>query len=170
VREAKLSAVSAARVFSQQPDRVAAAWRRVRLAQASHGAPVHNLLDDVVEPFIRELGRNLEGAAGSAWARTRGVLRVSPERGVQALQEEFVTLLRCLGDALNVLGAGPVQQALVRSALQEAMESALAHAHQLVEPSAPSPRVPFGGLVVELFERRAPARSTHAAAPPRGMH
>lgn len=162
---------SAARVFTQQPDRVAAAWRRVRLAQAAnHGGPVHNLLDDAVEPFIQELGRTLEGASGSAWGRTRGVLRISPERGLRALQDEFVSLLRCLTDALEVLGAGPLQQERVRASIQEAMHSALAHAQQLAEPLAAAPRVPFGGLVVELFERQPPARTAQAPSPARDVH
>ncbi len=168
--QVKQTSLSAARVFSQQPDRVAAAWRRVRLVQATQGAPAHNLLDDVVEPFIRELGRSLEGAPGSPWARTRGVLRISHERGPGALQAEFFTLLRCLGDALDALGAPPSQQRLIRSAVREGMDSALAHAIHLAEPSLPVPDVSFGGLIVELFERRPTPDTADAAHPVRGVH
>ncbi|MET0402191.1 MAG: hypothetical protein ABW123_07285, partial [Cystobacter sp.] len=64
-----------ARVFVGQPERLAAAWRRMRFAEArKDGAPPRNQLDSVVEPFIREVGRGLEGTEGSAWSRTRAVL------------------------------------------------------------------------------------------------
>ena len=71
-----------ARVFAGQPERLAAAWRRVRFAEARKdgGAP-RNQLDSVVEPFIREVGRKLEGKEGSPWSRTRAVLRLMyPDR------------------------------------------------------------------------------------------
>ncbi len=67
-----------ARVFAGQPERLAAAWRRIRFAEArKEGSAPRNQLDSVVEPFIREVGRSLEGAAGSPWSRTRAVLRLS---------------------------------------------------------------------------------------------
>ncbi|MFP2912748.1 hypothetical protein ACLESD_48620 [Pyxidicoccus sp. 3LFB2] len=96
-----------ARFFRQQPDRIAALWRRMRLATEAEGS-VHVLgqLDGLVEPFIREVGRTLEGEETSPWSRTRAVLRLSPERGARALYDEFAALRRCLVDAAEVLGGG----------------------------------------------------------------
>src|SRR5690349_3139233 len=79
--ETVVAAGSVGRVFSSRPDRLAAAWRRVRYSQTKKGTIPENLLDTLVEPFIQEIGRNLCGAQGSAWTRTRGVLRVSAGRG-----------------------------------------------------------------------------------------
>ena len=146
---------SVARVFTQQPDRVAAAWRRVRFAQAKHTAVPSNLLDNVVEPFVRELGSYLAGKPGSPWSRTSGVLRISPERGARGLYEEFAALRRCLQDALEVLGGDGSQRAAVNAALDEAVDSSVALFQLTQDPTGESPRVPFGGLVVEFFENAA---------------
>src|SRR5688572_31974013 len=109
-----------ARVFAGQPERLAAAWRRVRFAEARKdgGAP-RNQLDSVVEPFIREVGKKLEGEEGSPWSRTRAVLRLAPGRGVRALHEEFAALRRCLVDAVETLGGGDTERAVVNQALDE---------------------------------------------------
>jgi hypothetical protein len=155
-------AAGAARVFSQQPDRVAAAWRRVRYAEGRKGEVPHNLLDDVVEPFICEVGRSLAGDPGSAWGRTRAVLRLSPERGVRALYEEFAALRRCLVDALEVLGGTEDDRTTINRAVDEAVDSAVAYFQRLSDASADAPRVAFGGLVVEFFERTRPARGKTA--------
>jgi len=158
-RARRVVAAGAARVFAQQPDRVAAAWRRVRYAEGRKGEVPHNLLDDVVEPFICEVGRGLSGNPGSAWARTRGVLRLSPERGVRALYDEFAALRRCLVDALEVLGGTDEDRNTINRAVDEAVDSAVASFQQLSDGRAEAPRVPFGGLVVEFFERPSPART-----------
>jgi hypothetical protein len=154
----RVAAAGAARVFSQQPDRVAAAWRRVRYAEGRKGEVPHNLLDDVVEPFICEVGRSLAGDPSSAWGRTRAVLRLSPERGVRALYEEFAALRRCLVDALEVLGGSEEDRTTINRAVDEAVDSAVAYFQRLSDASADAPRVSFGGLVVEFFERTRPAR------------
>jgi hypothetical protein len=146
-------------VFAGQPERLAAAWRRVRFAEArKEGSPPRNQLDGVVEPFIREVGRSLEGKGGSPWSRTRAVLRLTPKRGVRALHEEFAALRRCLLDAVETLGGGDAERAVVNQALDEAEDSAVALMERLVNPIAPRPRVPFAGLVVQLFERPAAVR------------
>ena len=157
-RANRVAAAGAARVFSQQPDRVAAAWRRVRYAEGPKGEVPHNLLDDVVEPFICEVGRSLAGDPSSAWGRTRAVLRLSPERGVRALYEEFAALRRCLVDALEVLGGTDEDRGAINRAVDEAVDSAVASFLRLSDAGAEAPRVPFGGLVVEFFERPNPAR------------
>ncbi len=144
---------SAARVFSAQPDRVAAAWRRLRYAEGKKGEVPNNLLDNMVEQFVSEVGRSLAGARGSAWTRTQGVLRVSVDRGARGLYEEFSALRRCMVDALDVLGAGAEERAVVNQALDEATQSAVALAQRFTDPDADAPEVPFGGLVVEYFER-----------------
>jgi hypothetical protein len=160
-----------ARVFVGQPERLAAAWRRMRFAEArKDGSPPRNQLDGVVESFVREVGRSLEGAGGSAWGRTRAVLRLSPRRGTKALHEEFAALRRCMLDAVETLGGGDEERAVISQALDEAVTSTgelLAH---LSNPFAPKPQVPFAGLVVQCFERPAQAREKahpgekHAAA------
>ncbi|HYO51937.1 hypothetical protein [Archangium sp.] len=152
--ERVLRRAGVARVFAGQPDRLAAAWRRVRFAEArKDGSPPRNQLDSVVEPFIREVGRSLEGKEGSPWSRTRAVLRLAPRRGVRALHEEFAALRHCLVDAVETLGGGDAERAMVNQALDEAVDSAVALMQRLANPLAARPRVPFAGLVVQLFER-----------------
>lgn len=149
--------MAAARLFANQPERVAAAWRRVRYANSKKGQTYlpMNLLDSVIEPFVREIGFQLAGKAGSAWTRTTGVLRVSPERGPRGLYEEFAVLRRCLTDALDVVGASAEVRARVSACVDEAVDSSIAHLVQLGSADAEAPAVPFGGLVVEYFERPA---------------
>lgn len=158
--------MAAARLFANQPERVAAAWRRVRYSQSKKGqAQVQmNLLDSIIEPFVREIGFQLAGKAGSAWTRTTGVLRVSPERGPRGLYEEFAVLRRCLTDALDVVGATSEVRARVGACVDEAVDSSIAHLLQLGSSDAEAPAVPFGGLVVEYFERPAVTKN---AAPSR---
>ena len=154
-----------ARVFAGQPERLAAAWRRARFAEArKEGAPPRNQLDNVVEPFIREIGRNLEGKEGSAWSRTRAVLRLTPQRGSRALHEEFAALRRCLLDAVETLGGGDPERAVVNHAVDEAAISSIDLLAHLSNPFAPKPRVPFAGLVVQSFEKPAPALQAHRSA------
>lgn len=157
-----ISGGAAARVLLQQPQRLAAAWRRVRHVelrregQPSGAAP---LLDGLVEPFLREIGASLVGAPGSAWERTPGVLRLSQARGARALYVEFAALRRCLEDTLDALQASDAERRTVSRALDEAVDSAVALLERLASPGAEGPRVPFGGLVLEVFERtprRAP--------------
>ncbi len=81
--------VGVARVFTQQPDRLAAAWRRVRCLGASQVHPPNSLLDGLVESFIREVGHSLAGLESSPWSRTRAVLRLSPERGARGLSSGY---------------------------------------------------------------------------------
>jgi hypothetical protein len=148
-----------ARVFEGQPERLAAAWRRVRYAETKkEGSPPRNQLDGVVEPFIREVGRSLEGKEGSPWSRTRAVLRLAPKRGARALHDEFAALRRCLVDAVETLGGGDEERAVVNQALDEAVDSAVALMERLANPLAPRPRVPFAGLVVQFFDRPESAR------------
>ncbi len=152
-------AAGVARVFSQQPHRIAAAWRRMRHAERLGNTAVAGLLDSLVEPFIRELGNCLAGQGPqSAWSRTRAVLRLSRERGARALHEEFATLRRCLVDAVEVLGGGDVERGEVNRAVDEAVDSAVALLQRLEDPAFEPPRVPFGGLVVEHFERGVAGR------------
>ncbi|HEX8824068.1 MAG TPA: hypothetical protein VF794_29380 [Archangium sp.] len=146
-------------MFEGQPERLAAAWRRVRYAETKkEGSPPRNQLDGVVEPFIREVGRSLEGKEGSPWSRTRAVLRLAPKRGARALHDEFAALRRCLVDAVETLGGGDEERAVVNQALDEAVDSAVALMERLANPLAPRPRVPFAGLVVQFFDRPESAR------------
>ncbi|HEX8705231.1 MAG TPA: hypothetical protein VF815_40745 [Myxococcaceae bacterium] len=163
--------VGVARVFTQQPDRLAAAWRRVRCLGASQVHPPNSLLDGLVESFIREVGHSLAGLESSAWSRTRAVLRLSPERGARGLYDEFAVLRRCLVDAVEVLGGGDPERAVVNRALDEAVDSAVALQQRLVDTAAEGPRVPFGGLVVECFERPSEVRTQPSSGQDRAeMH
>jgi hypothetical protein len=143
-----------------QADRVAALWRKAQAIGASRYAPVF-LLDAVVEPFIREIGRSLEGAEGSAWTRTAGVLRLSHERGLRSLLMEFDGLRRCLVDALGTLASSDEDVALVEQCVNEAAESAAALFHRVTDPTVNPPKVQFGGLVVQFFEQAAEMRAAH---------
>jgi hypothetical protein len=147
----------ASRVFRERPDRVAAAWRRLRSAQLPVGETPQYLLNDVVEPFIREVGASLSGAPGSPWSRTRGVLRISPSRGAPELYDEFSALRRCLLVSLEALGATDDERVRVEEAVDEATHSAVAIQSQLEKqvPAAPPP-LPFGGVVLEVFEQNPP--------------
>ncbi|MFP2933590.1 hypothetical protein ACLESO_52310 [Pyxidicoccus sp. 3LG] len=158
-----------ARFFRQQPDRIAALWRRMRLATAEAGTPSSSRadlgqLDGLVEPFIREVGRSLEGEETSPWSRTRAVLRLSPERGARALYDEFAALRRCLVDAAEVLGGGDWERECINRAVDEAVDSAVALLQRLKDSRADGPRVPFGGLVVEYFERPSRVKRTRPDA------
>lgn len=144
-----------ARVLQERPERVTAAWRRLVQARRDEANSVL-LLDEVVEPFLREIGAALSGVGGSPWRRTRGLLKLSTSRGARALHEEFSLLRQCLFDALDVLDAGAGARFLVEAAFSEATDSAVALAEKLRDPAKEAPRVPFGGLWVEVFE--SPAR------------
>jgi hypothetical protein len=112
-----------------------------------------------VESFIREVGVSLSGEPTSPWSRTRAVLRLSPERGAKGLYEEFALLRRCMVDAVEVLGGGEPERSVVNRSLDEAVDSAVALLQRLGNAMAEGPRVPFGGLVVEWFDRPASVRT-----------
>ncbi len=154
-------AAGVARVFTQQPDRLAAAWRRVRCMGSSQLHPPQSLLDGLVEPFIHEVGLSLIGDPTSPWSRTRAVLRLSSERGARGLYDEFAVLRRCLVDAVEVLGGGDPERAVVNRSLDEAVDSAVALLQRMKDASAEEPRVPFGGLVVEWFDQPSEPRVEH---------
>jgi hypothetical protein len=161
-------ASSVGRIFFQQPERLAAAWRRALLT-TRHANASCQLLDCLVESFVQEIGLMLTGKAGSPWTRTTGVLRVSQTRGSRGLYEEFSALRRCLEDALDVLNGTHADRLCVQGAVDEALDSAIA-LHQLtVDPTAERPQLPFGGLVVELFERDD-TNAVALAAVPSAVH
>lgn len=150
-REDRWAAV--ARVFSRHPDRIAAAWRRLR--GADRHAEGLRLLEGVVEPFVRALGESLAGAPGSPWSRTQGVLRLSTARGATGLHDEFESLRHCAQLALDALQASARERAFVARAIAEALDSAVALMAGLEGQPVDDPEpVPFGGLVVEVFEPR----------------
>ncbi len=147
---------SAAGLFVRSPDRLASAWRRMRADQVSGRELPSSVLDGVVESFVREIGQALAGRKGSAWSRATGVLRLSSMRGTSGLFEEFAILRRCLNAALDAVGAPTEERVLVNAAVDEAVDSSVSMSERLRNPLAPPPRVPFGGLVVEVFDRVAP--------------
>lgn len=156
---------TAGRMFSEQPERLAAAWRRERFAETGKRAVPDNLLDGCVEDFVRQIGNSLRGMTGSAWARTRGVLRLSLMRGDRGIYEEFGALRRCLIDAVLVADATPAEQKQISVAIEEAVDSALTQLRRLENPSYPAPEVTFGGLVVEVVEAQLrPTAVVQAAA------
>jgi hypothetical protein len=158
------------RLLMHRPDRLAAAWRRLCKDVADGDATPSLLLDGLVEPFLIELGATLLGRSGSAWARTQGVLRVSAERGVPALYEEFGLLRRCVTDAVSALGGTLDERIRLSQGINEAVDSAVILARRLADPSFPAPATPFGGVVVELFERPARASLAPSTSPAVGLH
>src|SRR5688500_1372882 len=108
---------AAARLFIEQPERLAAAWRRERWQSSGKKNMPDNLLDGVVEDFVRQIGHSLRGVHDAPGSRTRGVLRLSLLRGDRALSEEFSALRRCLVDALAVVGASSKEHAVVVNAV-----------------------------------------------------
>ena len=155
-----------ARVFERDPDRVASAWRRLRYAEGPKETVPGNILDDVVESFVRELGASMGGAPGTAWTRTRGVLRLSPERGLRTLLDEFSALRRCLLDAAEALGGSAPERAAIYVAVEEAASSATALYAQMMDPLAALATAPGGIVVVEHFERAATSYSRPGAPAP----
>ena len=153
IQEIETGPSKTAKLFTYQPDRLAAAWRRVCFGQGQQDEPTPRLLDAVVEPFVREVGNTLAGAGGSAWARCRGVLRLSPSSGTRKVYDEFAALRRCLNDALEVTGALPGEREATNAAVDEAVDSSVAICERFLDPHAEGPKVPFGGLVVEMFDR-----------------
>ena len=152
-------------LFIERPERLAAAWRRDRYQEAARGTSARNLLDNVVEDFIRQIGHTLAGVAGSAWGRTSGVLRLSIARGSRALCDEFGSLRACLLTALKVVDASPRDWEAVVVSVEEALTCALGHWRRLENPALPPPVLPFGGLVVQVIEpRQHPHAVTHIRA------
>jgi hypothetical protein len=142
---------TAARMFAERPEKIATYWRQLMDTLPPKPRPLY-LLDAVVEPFTREVGRALLGEPGSPWSRTNGVLRLSTTRGTRALHEEFSALGRCFADALEALGAPLEERRKVAHHLHEAQDAAVALAVGLWNASAPRPRVPFGGVTIEVYE------------------
>ncbi|MBX5483147.1 MAG: hypothetical protein IRZ16_15090 [Myxococcaceae bacterium] len=160
---------NAGRILVEQPERLAAAWRRERYSERGGNAVPENLLDGCVETLIRELGHSLMGAKGPAWCRARGVLRLSLARGEHGLHQEFATLRRCLFDALVVANATGAEHHRLLQEIDAAAESAIALLRRLANPGLPLPRFAFGGLVIELIEpqpRHATGAETSWAPPP----
>ncbi len=157
---------TAGRMFSEQPERIAAAWRRERYTEGGRQGAPDNLLDGCIEAFVRQVGHTLLGQRGPTWSRTGGVLRLSTTRGTRALYEEFGAVRRCLLDALHVLDAPAAEQHAVILAVDEAVDSAIAMCRRLRDPNAAAPRIPFGGLMVEMIEAapRPQVRSDGARA------
>lgn len=135
-----------------QPEHVAGAWRQARAGFVLETQGGMSLLEDVVDSFVREVGNLLNGAAGSPWSRTQGVLRLSPMRGVRGLREEFLQLRQCFSDALTRLRADDVDRMRTLEAVDSAEAAAEAMLVALDDAHALAPAVPFGGLVVELVE------------------
>ncbi|MFL5321151.1 MAG: hypothetical protein ACJ790_15940, partial [Myxococcaceae bacterium] len=98
------------------------------------------------------------------------VLRVSHERGPRGLYEEFSALRRCLTDALDVVGATAEVRADVNAAVDEAVDSAVAHGQLLLNARGEQPNVPFGGIVVEYFERPAQKVQAQVQSTPAALH
>jgi hypothetical protein len=156
------------RIFQLRADRLAAAWRRLHAADNDGHPSDPRLLDGLIEPFIAALGRSLCQPGQPPWSATSGVLRLSAARGTAALYAEFAALRRCLGDAVSAVGASIAERAQVSRELDEALACAIHLARRLEDPGLPPPLPPFGGVVVEVFERPRAARADPAA--PRVAH
>ncbi len=142
-----------ANVFRMRPERVAAAWRRLRSAQHRRDQPLNLLIDGVVVSFIRALGEQMNGSPKSPWSQTEGLLRLSSVRGTRGLYDEFGTLRQCLVDAAEVLDGSLQERQLIDRAIDEAVDASVAMQQRLVNPQAEAPRIQFRGIVLEMFER-----------------
>jgi hypothetical protein len=137
---------------------LASQWRRRHYRSDPQQLRQMSMLDLMVESLIFEVGRSVDSAdiedhPDAAWERTRGVLRLSIERGVAGLDNEFDLLVEVLEGAADVWRA----PSLSRWAMHLALEAARTHAHtemrHMVDPRVVLP-TRFGGLVVEIFEPR----------------
>jgi hypothetical protein len=107
-------------------------------------------LAGVVEPLLRRLGEELARPAPDPavpWAACKGLLRLAPDRGIRALEDEVALLRELVRDVLP-------REAAVRGASDRALEivrrGALAELSKLQGAcSGPVPR--FGGVVLVTF-------------------
>lgn len=145
--------LNAARLFVMWPHRMAALWRAPRAHLQAPSDGFWSELDGLAESFIEQVGHLLRGAPISPWTRCQGVLRLSPSRRAGFLQREFDSLHWVVKEALGALKAPPSAHRRVEMAFFEAHESAACLLRSLFETPAPRPKVPFGGVVVEVFCR-----------------
>jgi hypothetical protein len=143
-------------LFARNSERLAAAWRRERAATEGGDKAPDNLLEGVVEDFVRQVGLGLSGVDGSPWGRTRGVLRVSRIYTPEKICDEFGTLSRCLLDALGATASPSHESARVIRYIVEAAECVMTLHRRRFHQVGPEPAVPFAGLVVERMEPRPP--------------
>lgn len=148
----------AAELLAQRADRLATTFRQLLSSQVPTLNGQTHLLDGVAESFIRELGFSLLGVEGHPWSRCAGVLRLSNSRGELALRAEFGVLRHFLDEALRALGGTRSQRVAVRQYVGEALRSATGTFRSLRSGADPA-RIPFGGLVIELFEAKTPRRA-----------
>ena len=132
-------------------------WRRLLFqGDVQHAAERTALLQDVAEPLLFEAGRQLaSGAAGATapWSRCTGLLRLSPARGVTGLDEEFAVLQDVVEAFAAALDAPLAARRRLRTYLEAARLLSRAELARKLDPLAPRPAAPFGGVVVELYER-----------------
>jgi hypothetical protein len=141
-------------LFAREPERLAAAWRRERAATEGGDRSPNNLLEGVIESFVRQIGLGLSGIDGSPWGRTMGVLRVSAHCSSEKICDEFGALSRCLLDALGAMAAPSHESARVIRYIVEAAESMVTLHRRHFDHLGPEPAVPFPGLVVERMKPR----------------
>jgi hypothetical protein len=151
--------------FAREPERLASAWRRVRVAQMGGDEAPDNLLEGVIEDFIRQMGLGLSGMEGSPWGRTVGILRVSARLGPGQICDEFGALSRCLLDALGAMAAPSKESSKVIGYIVEAAECVLTLHRRWFDRVGPEPAIPFLGLVVERMEPQPPAALAPAGPP-----
>jgi len=112
------------------------------------------LIDAVAEPLLFEVGRGLSsdgGEASAPWTRCRGVLRVSPARGLLALDQEFRLLAGVAEAFARDRDAPPLLREHVAAALRASRRLACAELLARMGTRA-APRIRFGGVIVELYE------------------
>jgi hypothetical protein len=142
-----------AHTLIEYADRIATSWLHIcRFTWPDRDWPW--LIDGLVEPFVVAIGHRLSNKPGEPWTKTAGVLRLSPRRGEKPLCDEFGVLRRCLHDACDVLDGDRRDRQLIDRAIAQGLHSALTLQAQLSTPRLPGPVVPFGGIVIELFERK----------------
>jgi hypothetical protein len=148
--EARLGAAMQARATG-----LAGVWRRLHCHGDARRAQEVAQLEGVIEPLIFELGRQLAAPVeddAAPWARCRGLLRlrVGADRG--PLLQEFALLTEVALGYADRAGATESAKAELRRLLQMSAQLACSELAHRVDPRQPAPEVPFGGVVVEIFE------------------
>ena len=135
--------------------RLADTFRKLHFRGDARRVEIPSLIEGVVEPLFFEMGRQLASRRASTtepWSRAAGVLRLSPARGEDALDDEF-ELLRMLAEGyVERLGADLAVRRRVRAMVESARLCARSELASRVEPQRDPPEVAFGGVVVEIYE------------------
>lgn len=136
---------------------IATGFTQERTAWRSRSSWRSPLLEQLVQPLIVAIGRELQAPlpdVAAPWTRCPGTLRLSPTRGTLALVLDVSVLRRHILAAIAPAGSA-LARALVQDCLDVVLEGALGELAVLLGRTTSRPTLPFGGVIVELFEHEA---------------